>query len=154
MKLWLTLGWRSRHDALGMTNEKYHSYNNVNCRTNVLTIYIEPWWFFAIEYYCWNKRRLHQVNVKRRSISVRDKYDGGPYCNLNGIVKQNSSSSMRYIALIEKLSSYNTIFYLSITTQGLRSERTIDSLAPNSTASIYRASLGDHFDKPHYQNQK
>ena len=38
-------------------------------------------------------------------------------------------------------------FYPFITTQGYSSERTIDSLATNSTASIYRASLSDDLDK-------
>lgn len=60
------------------------------------------------KYNCWNKRRLHYVNPKRRSMSVRDKYDGGPYWHLYNIEKQNTSS-FRGIAAIEILSSDNVL---------------------------------------------
>ena len=70
------------------------------------------------KYNCWNKRRLHYVNPKRRSMSVRDKYDGGPYWHLYNIVKQNTSS-FRGIAHLRQLQSIVRVSATTSTKQSL-----------------------------------
>jgi len=78
-------------------------------------------------------------------MSVRDKYDGGPYWHLYNIVKQNTSS-FRGIASIEKFSPDNVLSLYHNSSLQLRPNYWLVGHKFDSSNLTYRASLSDDLD--------
>ena len=69
------------------TNRSQLQETGVLTRSNVRAFMVS----LQSKYYCWNQRRLHQVNTKRRLTSVQCNCDAGSYRHRNDIVKQKAA---------------------------------------------------------------
>ena len=108
-------------------------------------------YFEIVSFLFRNARRI----CERRSRSSRPKTEQKNLLIFYSILFPRFTRRDRYLNTLSA-DTNEIVIYIGMT-QSTRwsqnDERTIDSLATNSTASIYRASLGDDLDKPQYQNK-